>query len=152
MAGDKKFGYIRLSEGTEGEDGSLSSGSSWLEVLCEWRWKLTTDCFVCEKSGKVISCYGSAGRWWRRTEERMKCSEEITRLERCWLFEKNWPISVTAHSQSRLRKWLPSLSKASLECWTYAYKMCVNILWDLKYKLVFIQLVMVSDSLENYCF
>ncbi len=29
--------YFRLSEGTEGEDGSLSSGSSWLGVLCEWR-------------------------------------------------------------------------------------------------------------------
>ncbi len=28
---------VRLSEGTEGEDGSLSSGSSWLGVLCEWR-------------------------------------------------------------------------------------------------------------------
>ncbi len=35
MAGEEKFGYFRLSEGTEGEDGSLSSGSSWLEVLCE---------------------------------------------------------------------------------------------------------------------
>ncbi len=32
-----EFGYFRLSEGTEGEDGSLSSGSSWLDVLCEWR-------------------------------------------------------------------------------------------------------------------
>ncbi len=45
MAGEEKFGYFRLSEGTEGEDGSLSSGSSWLGVLYEWRWKLTTDCF-----------------------------------------------------------------------------------------------------------
>ncbi len=35
MAGEEKFGYFRLSEGTEGEDGSLSSGSSWFEVLCE---------------------------------------------------------------------------------------------------------------------
>ncbi len=26
---------LPLSEGIEGEDGSLSSGSSWLEVLCE---------------------------------------------------------------------------------------------------------------------
>ncbi len=70
MAGEEKFGYFRLSEGTEGEDGSLSSGCSWLEVLCEWRWKLTTDCssFVCEKSGKVISCYRCGGRWWRRRE------------------------------------------------------------------------------------
>ncbi len=58
MAGEEKFGYFRLSEGTEGEDGSLSIGSSWLEVLCEWRGELTTDCssFVCEKRGKVISC------------------------------------------------------------------------------------------------
>ncbi len=63
MAGEEKFGYFRLSEGTEGEDGSLSSGSSWLEVLCEWRGKLTTDCFsfVCKKSCKVISCYRSGG-------------------------------------------------------------------------------------------
>ncbi len=37
VVGWQKFGYFRLSEGTEGEDGSLSSGSSWLGVLCEWR-------------------------------------------------------------------------------------------------------------------
>ncbi len=35
MAGEEKFGYVHLSEGAEGEDESLSSGSSWLEVLCE---------------------------------------------------------------------------------------------------------------------
>ncbi len=40
MAGEEKFGYFRLSEGTEGEDGSLSSGCGWLEVLCVWRLKL----------------------------------------------------------------------------------------------------------------
>ncbi len=28
MAGEEKFGYFRLGEGTEGEDGSLSSGLS----------------------------------------------------------------------------------------------------------------------------
>ncbi len=82
MAGEEKFWYFRLSEGIEGEDGSLSSGSSWLEVLCEWRWKLTTDCFsfVCIKSCKVISCYRSGGRWWRGTEEIINCSEEITHI------------------------------------------------------------------------
>ncbi len=37
VVGEEKFVYFRLSEGTEGEDGSLSSGSSWLEVLCEGR-------------------------------------------------------------------------------------------------------------------
>ncbi len=37
MAGEEKFEYFRLSEGTEGEDGSLSSGCGWLEVLCVWR-------------------------------------------------------------------------------------------------------------------
>ncbi len=37
MAGEEKFGYFRLGEGTEGEDGSLSSGCGWLEVLCVWR-------------------------------------------------------------------------------------------------------------------
>ncbi len=80
MAGEEKFGYFRLSEGTEGEDGSLSGGSSWLEVLCEW--KLTTDCFsfVCKKSYKVIRCYRSGGRWWRGTGERIKGSEEITHI------------------------------------------------------------------------
>ncbi len=31
MAGEEKFGYFRLGEGTEGEDGSLSSGCGWLE-------------------------------------------------------------------------------------------------------------------------
>ncbi len=40
MAGEEKFGYFRLSEGTEGEDGSLSSGTSWMEVLCEVNWRL----------------------------------------------------------------------------------------------------------------
>ncbi len=52
------------------------------KVLCEWRWKLTTDCFsfVCKKSCNVISCYRSGGRWWRGTEERIKCSEEITHI------------------------------------------------------------------------
>ncbi len=37
MAGEEKFGYFRLGEGTEGEDGSLSSGCGWLEVLCVWK-------------------------------------------------------------------------------------------------------------------
>ncbi len=80
MAGEEKFGYFRLSEGTEGEDGSLSSGCGWLEVLCVWRWELTTNCssFFCEESGEVIGYYRSVGRWWRGTEERIKCSEEIT--------------------------------------------------------------------------
>ncbi len=52
-----------------------------------WRWKLTTDCFsfVCEKSCKVISYYRSGGRWWRGTEERIKCSEEITLILHCYL-------------------------------------------------------------------
>ncbi len=36
MAGEEKFGYFHLGEGTEGEDGSLSSGCGWLEVLCVW--------------------------------------------------------------------------------------------------------------------
>ncbi len=73
MAGEEKFGYFRLSEGTEGEDGSLSSGCGWLEVL------IATDCssFVCEKSGNVISCYRSGWTWWRGTEEIIKCSEGI---------------------------------------------------------------------------
>ncbi len=82
MAGEEKFGYFRLSEGTKGEDGSLSSGCGWLEVPCVWRWELTTDCssFVCEKTGKVNNCYRSGGRWWRGTEERIKCSEEIAHV------------------------------------------------------------------------
>ncbi len=29
-----RFGFFRLSEGTEGEDGSLTSGCGWLEILC----------------------------------------------------------------------------------------------------------------------
>ncbi len=37
MAGEEKFVYFRLGEGTEGENGSLSSGCGWLEVLCVWR-------------------------------------------------------------------------------------------------------------------
>ncbi len=37
MAGEEKFGFFRLSEVTEGEYGSLSSGCGWLEVLCVWK-------------------------------------------------------------------------------------------------------------------
>ncbi len=37
MAGEEKFGYFCLSEGTEGENGRLSSGCGWLKVLCVWR-------------------------------------------------------------------------------------------------------------------
>ncbi len=68
MAGEEKFGYFCFSEGTEGEDGSLSSGCGWLEVR-------TTNCsiFFCEESGKIISYYRSGGRWWRVTEEIIKC-------------------------------------------------------------------------------
>ncbi len=72
MAGEEKFGYFRLSEGTEGEDGCLSSGSSWLGVLCEWRWTLTTDCFsfVCKKkvakSSAVIEVVGGGEGGQRR--------------------------------------------------------------------------------------
>ncbi len=37
-----------------------------------------------KKVAKSVSCYRSGGRWWRGTEERIKCSEEITHvLERC---------------------------------------------------------------------
>ncbi len=65
------FGYFRLSEGTDGEDGSLSSGCGWLEVLCVWRWELTTDCssFVCEKVSKssaVIEVVGGGEGGQRR--------------------------------------------------------------------------------------
>ncbi len=70
------------SVGTEGEDGSLSSGSSWLEFLCESRWKLLLFLQTKLKQSvvKVISCYRSGGRWCRGTEERIKCSEEITHI------------------------------------------------------------------------
>ncbi len=74
MAGEEKFGYFRLSEGTEGEDGSLSSGCGWLEVLCVWRWELTANCssFICEESGEVISYYRSGGGGQRRESNVLK--------------------------------------------------------------------------------
>ncbi len=35
MTGEEKFGYFRLSEGSEGEDGSLSSDVvGWRSCLC----------------------------------------------------------------------------------------------------------------------
>ncbi len=82
MAGKEKFGYFRLGEGTEGEDGSLSSGCGWLEVLCVWseNWLPIVLVLSVKKSAKVVSCYRSGGRWWRGTEERIKCSEEITHV------------------------------------------------------------------------
>ncbi len=43
--------------------------------------ELTTNCSsfsVNKVAQKVISYYRSGGRWWKGTEERIKCSEEIT--------------------------------------------------------------------------
>ncbi len=37
IPGEENVGYFRLSEGTDGEDGSFSSRCGWLEVLCVWR-------------------------------------------------------------------------------------------------------------------
>ncbi len=47
-------------------------------------WLLIVLALSVKKSGKVVSCYRSGGRWrwrwrWRRgTEKIIKCSEEIT--------------------------------------------------------------------------
>ncbi len=57
----------------------------WRSCVCGGEnWLLIVLGFFCEESGEVISYYRSGGRWWRGTEERMKCSEEIGCLERCW--------------------------------------------------------------------
>ncbi len=87
MAGEEKFGYFRLSEGTEGEDGSFSSGCGWLVVLCVWRWELTTDCssFVCEKSGKVISFYRSGGRWWGGQRRELNVLKRLRMSGALWI-------------------------------------------------------------------
>ncbi len=44
------------------------------------KWLLIVLVFFCEESGEVISYYRSGGRCWRGTEERIKCSEEITHV------------------------------------------------------------------------
>ncbi len=79
---------------------------------CVWRWKLTTDCssFVCEKSGKVISCYRSGGRWWRRTEEIIKCSEEIMHVWRTVdLVVEMWGFgSVDFSGEERKQRLIPT--------------------------------------------
>ncbi len=88
MAGEEKLWYFRLIEETEGEDESLSSGCGWLEVLCVWRWELTTDCssFVCEKIIKVISCYRSGEGGQRRkwnVLKRLRMSGALLILWKC---------------------------------------------------------------------
>ncbi len=58
----------------------------WAVDVVGWRscvyvgenWLLIVLVFFCEESGEVISYYRSGGRWWRGTEEIIKCSEEIT--------------------------------------------------------------------------
>ncbi len=75
--------------------------------MYEWRWKLTTDCFsfVCKKSCKVISCYRRGGRWWRGTEEIIKCSKEITHI---WtiadLVMEMWRFGSVDFSRERWKK------------------------------------------------
>ncbi len=43
MAGEEKFGYFGLHEGTEGEEGSFINGCGWFEILRVWSWELATD-------------------------------------------------------------------------------------------------------------
>ncbi len=50
----------------------------WRSYVCGGENWLLIVLVLSEKSGKVISCYRSCGRWWRRTEEIIKYSEEIT--------------------------------------------------------------------------
>ncbi len=57
----------------------LVGGPVCVEVRTDWLLF-----FFCEESGEVISYNRSGGRWWRGTEERIKCSEEIGCLERSW--------------------------------------------------------------------
>ncbi len=72
MAGEEKFGYFRLGEGTEGENGSLSSGCGWLEVLCVCggeNWLLIVLVLSVKKVAKssaVIEVVGGGGGGQRR--------------------------------------------------------------------------------------
>ncbi len=90
----------------------MSGGENWLIVLV---------LFV-KKSCKVISCYRRGGRWWRGTEERIKCSKEITHI---WsivdlVMEMWWFGSVDfsgerwkqrlIHTQVRRIVWFPLFS------------------------------------------
>ncbi len=71
MAGEEKFGYFHLGEGTEGEDGSLSSGCGWLEVcVCGGEnWLLIVLVLSVKKVAKssaVIEVVGGGGGGQRR--------------------------------------------------------------------------------------
>ncbi len=82
MAGEEKFGYFRLGEGTEGEDGSFEQWM-WLvggPVCGVENWLPIVLVLSVKKVAKSVSCHRSGGRWWRGTEERIKCSEEITHV------------------------------------------------------------------------
>ncbi len=53
----------------------------WMSCVCGVvNWLPIVLVLSVKKSGKVVSCYRSGGRWWRGTEERIKCSEEITHV------------------------------------------------------------------------
>ncbi len=69
MAGEEKFGYFRLSEGTEGEDGGLSSGSSWSCVSGGENWLLIVLVLFVKKVAKssaVIDVVGDGEGGQRR--------------------------------------------------------------------------------------
>ncbi len=48
----------------------MCGGENWLLIVLVLSVKKVT----------VVSCYRSGGRWRRGTEERIKCSEEITHV------------------------------------------------------------------------
>ncbi len=86
MAGEEKFWYFCLGEGTEGEDGSLSSGCGRLEVLCVWgaeNWLL-----IVANSSAVIEVVGGDGGGQRRelnVLKRLRVSGALLIL--LWMYE-----------------------------------------------------------------
>ncbi len=102
MAGVEKFGYFGLHEGTEGEEGSFINGCGWFDILRVWSWELATDLVLLWRKWQS---HRLLRRWWRRTEERVECFEEIACV-RCAvdLFVEVWSLGSVDFSRERWKQ------------------------------------------------
>ncbi len=77
----------------------------WRSCVCGGEnWLLIVLVLSVKKGGKVVSCYRSGGRWRRGTEERIKCSEEITDRLICAIFSLPLWVWSDAHEEHRITR------------------------------------------------
>ncbi len=111
MAGEEKFGYFGLREGTEEEEGCFISRCGWFEFLCVWSWELATDwpSFVCEESGKVAAVkevVGGGGGGQRRefnVLKRLSVSDALLIL--LWKYYSEALVVWTSAEKDESKDW-----------------------------------------------